>query len=73
MNRVISLVGSKDVTDEANETLELAMNNLKEVIIIGTNQDGNLYIDSSGMNYINALGLLEIAKFKLMEEMTDSA
>ena len=73
MNRVISLVGSKDVTDEANETLELAMNNLKEVLVIGTNQEGNLYIDSSGMNYITALGLLELAKFKLMDEMTDSA
>lgn len=68
-NNVVRFTGLTRADIEPDTILQNAVEQLKEVLVIGTDKEGNQYFATSSSDAKNILWLIETAKFMLMENI----
>lgn len=68
-DNIVKFTGLTRLELEPDAILTAALGNLTEVVIIGTDKDGNQYFATSSPDGKNILWLLETGKYMLMDNV----
>jgi ribosomal protein L4 len=69
LNKLFNI--NKNTTEVVNDILEDAKDQLQDVIIIGSNREGGLYLDANNISNTTILGMIELAKHIIIHETFD--
>jgi ribosomal protein L4 len=69
LNKLFNI--NKNSTEVVNDILEDAKDQLQDVIIIGSNREGGLYLDANNISNTTILGMIELAKHVIIHETFD--
>ena len=71
-DNIIEIGGETDLDIDPNKILKAAMDNLQSVVVLGYDNDNELYMALSTGDMSENILLLEQAKFKLLEDWSNN-